>query len=157
MEASTIVKALKEKGRVTLQEGGGRLVNLIMPEEFHPGKDQENAIFLLADLFQIRSVAGQYSEVALDIVEYATKPTVYTTKASPLLVNKPKSGDEVKFSLIKRGFWHQVIFGVGRPILFQEVKQAEGEVEVVKENFPLYQGNVKRLFLGPDGQVKIGG
>ncbi len=157
MEASTVVKALKEKGRVTLLEGGGRLVKLILPEELQSGKDEEEAIFLLADLFQIRSLAGQFSEVALDIVEYATKPTVYTTTASPLLMHKPGSDDKVRFCLIKRGLWHQVIFGVGRPILFQEANQAEGEVIEVKENFPLFQRSVKRLFLGPDGQVKIGG
>ncbi len=155
MEASEIVKALREKGRVAVRDGNGRGMELLTPEEYVSGKDQEDAVFLLYELFQIRGVASQFSEVALDIVEFATKPTIYTSGASPVLNNGPVEGGLVRFGLIRKGFWNKVIFGYSRPLLFQP--KTDGEVDFhVEESFPLLHDKVVHMFLSPEGEVKIG-
>lgn len=155
MEVNTIVQELREKGRSSILEGSGRRLELIVPDSYEAESDQE-AVFLLIDLFQIRSVAGQFSEIALDIIEFATKPTVYTTLASPLIGRAPVENGKVKFSILKQGWWHKVVFNFGRPLLFKEIDGSEGAHEV-KEKFPLFGSGVKRMFLSPEGEVKIGG
>ncbi|WP_186756374.1 hypothetical protein [Echinicola salinicaeni] len=154
MEINTIVRLLRENGRVCLQEGAGRKIELINPDLYDENLDQ-SAIYLLTDLFQIRALAGQFSEIALDIVEYATKPTIYTSLASPLLVKGPVEEGKVKFSILKQGFWNKVVFSFSRPLLYKEVFEQE-EAGTVKEKFPLFRSDVKRLFLSPEGDVKIG-
>lgn len=154
MEVNTIVQELREKGRSCLLEGNGRRLELIVPDCYEAEKDEE-AVFLLIDLFQIRSVAGQFSEIALDIVEYATKPTIYTTLASPLMGKGPVRDGKIKFSILKQGWWNKVVFNFGRPLLFKEVDGCP-EAHEVKEKFPLFGSGVKKMFLSPEGEVKIG-
>lgn len=154
MEINTIVRLLRENGRVCVQEGAGKKIELINPDLYDKEADQ-SAIYLLTDLFQIRALAGQFSEIALDIVEYATKPTIYTSLASPLLSNGPVEDGKVKFSILKQGFWNKVVFSFSRPLLYKEVFEQE-EAGLVKDKFPLFRSDVKRLFLSPDGDVKIG-
>ncbi|WP_215222899.1 hypothetical protein [Echinicola shivajiensis] len=154
MEINTIVRLLRENGRVCVQEGVGKKIELINPDHYDEVADQ-SAIYLLTDLFQIRALAGQFSEIALDIVEYATKPTIYTSLASPLLSNGPVEDGKVKFSILKQGFWNKVVFSFSRPLLYKEAFEQE-EAGLVKDKFPLFRSDVKRLFLSPDGDVKIG-
>lgn len=107
------------------------------------------------DLFQIRALAGQFSEIALDIIEFATKPTVYTSWASDLLQQGPVHEAKVKFGILKKGFWNNIVFSFSRPLVVQHGKEEEA-IGKVSEKFPLFQNDVKRLFLSADGDVKIG-
>ncbi|QDH79601.1 hypothetical protein FKX85_11350 [Echinicola soli] len=154
MEVKTIVDELREKGRVCVLDGSGKPVELIVPEHFQD-KDDSQAIFLLVDLFQIRALAGQFSEIALDIIEFATKPTVYTSWASDLLKKGPIHVEKVKFSILKKGFWNNIVFSFSRPLVVQHGKKEEA-IGSVSEKFPLFQGEVKKLFLSAEGDVKIG-
>ncbi|WP_200976233.1 hypothetical protein [Echinicola sp. 20G] len=156
MEVKTIVEELREKGRVCVEEGSGKVIELIDPNHYESGKDSDEAVFLLVDIFQIRGIAGQFSEIALDIVEFATKPTVYTTLASKLLENGPVKDGRVKFSVFRNDIWNKIVFSFSRPLIYQE-KNGADDVIKLKEKFPLFKSDVKRLFLSPDGDVKIGG
>lgn len=155
MEVKIIVQELREKGRCCILEGNGKIVELIVPDHYEAEKDQD-ALFLLVDIFQIRGIAGQFSEIALDIVEFATKPTVYTSTASPLLEKGPIEDGKVKFSILKPGFWNKIVFNFGRPLLFKQTNDSAFLGEV-KDKFPLFGSGVKKLFLSPEGEVKIGG
>ncbi|GGF16449.1 hypothetical protein [Echinicola rosea] len=154
MEVKTIVDELREKGRVCVTEGSGKPVELIVPENFQDGDDPQ-AIFLLVDMFQIRALAGQFSEIALDIIEFATKPTIYTSWASDLLKNGPVYEGKVKFSILKKGLWNNLIFSFSRPLVVQRGKEEEA-IGKVSEKFPIFQQEVKKLFLSAEGDVKIG-
>ncbi|AWW31802.1 hypothetical protein DN752_17625 [Echinicola strongylocentroti] len=154
MEVKTIVDALREKGRVCVMESGGKPVEMIVPE-FYNENDDPAALFVLVDLFQVRGVAGQFSEIALDIIEFATKPTIYTSWASDLLENGPVHEGKVKFSILKKGSWNKIVFSFSKPLIFQEGK-VQDAMGTIDEKFPLFHPGVKKLFLSADGEVKIG-
>lgn len=153
MDVSTIVNELRQKGRVAVRDGSGKVVELIVPEHFDPQSDSKEAVFLLVDLFQIRGIAGQFSEIALDIIEFASKPTIYTSPASSLQKSGPIIQGNVRFCILKKGIWQKIVFGFSRPLVFQEGGDPAGAVE---EPFPLFQKEVKKMFLTADGEVKIG-
>lgn len=154
MEVKEIVTVLKQKGRVCIREANGKVVELIAPSAWDASTDDMQGIFLLFEVFQIRTIAEQFSEVSLDVVEYATKPTVYHTVASRISQLGPRQGNQVKFALIRSDFWNKLLFGFGQPLIVQYVfaKTADFEVSTF---FPLLSPNAKELYLGPDGDIKI--
>jgi hypothetical protein len=155
VEIKEIVQTLRKEGRICLQEGLGNNIELVVPERWEERHDRQEGIFLIFDLFQIRILALPFSEVSLDIVELATQPIIYHTTANEVLKNAPVINHVVKFSLIKEGFWNQVLFNYGRPLIYQ-VPDFQGEVENhVRVKFPLVTAGVKEMFLGPEGQVKM--
>lgn len=154
MEIKKIVQTLRNEGRITLKEGHGKIIELITPDKWDAIRDSPEGVFLISDLFQIRSLALPFSEVSLDIVELSSPPIIYHTPAGKGLTHGPVIENVVKFSLIKEGFWNQVIFNFGRPLIYQG--REAGELEnTVRENFPLAAGKVREMFLGPEGEVKI--
>ncbi|MEX2594389.1 MAG: hypothetical protein WD426_16585 [Anditalea sp.] len=155
MEINKIVQTLRKEGRIYIKEGQGKIIELIVPERWKAHLDRQDGVFLIFDLFQIRNIALPFSEVSLDIVELASKPIIYHTTANEALKNAPVSDHVVRFSLIKEGFWNQLLFNYGRPLIYQ-VPDLQGEVEnTVNKKFPLMAGGVKEMFLGPEGEVKI--
>jgi len=151
VEIKNIIKILNDEGRITLRDGDGLLLDLISPLQWHNQKDDAEGVFLLFDLFQIRSIAEQFSEVALDIVEYAEKPVIFHTPAGRNLVGGPSAEGLVKFLMIKKGFWNSLLFSYGKPLVFQRSAQKSTEYKI-DEIFPVAH---RSLFLGPDGDVKI--
>ncbi len=154
MENIAVAKQLKLAGRVVLKEGNGRLVELILPNYWKTGEDSEKGIFLLFDLFQIRSVTEQFSEVSLDIVDFASKATIYQSPVNRILQSGPIVEKKVMFSLIRNEFWNKLLFAFSEPVIFQEAKDKVVDFET-KERFPLYGPDVKEMYLSPDGDVKI--
>ena len=73
MEIKDAVKILKEIGRIKVKDGHGTILELVAPQSWDAAKDDQEGIFLFFEVFQIRHVAEQFSEVSLDIIEYATK------------------------------------------------------------------------------------
>lgn len=156
VEMNEIVHRLRREGRICLKEGQNKLIELIVPESWDPHLDKKDGVFLLSDLFQVRNIALPFSEVSLDIVELASQPLIYHTPANVALSKAPVSGHMVKFALIKEGFWNKLLFNFGRPLIFQIPDFSGEEVEYkVIERFPLVTGEVKEMFLGPEGEVKI--
>lgn len=152
---NNIVQKLRREGRVYLQEGHHRVIELLDPESWDSQLDRKEGVFLLSDLFQIRTIALPFSEVSLDIVELASRPIIYHTTANAALKKAPLTDHVVKFALIKEGFWNRLLFNYGRPLIYQ-LPDYSGEVEnSVNEKFPLLTVGVKEMFLGPEGEVKI--
>lgn len=154
LDSSLIVKTLTKGGRCTIQEGNGRFLTFLYVNEWHEevGYDW---VFVLYDIFQIRSVADQFSEVSLDIVEFASKPTIYHSPASSLLPLGLAKNGIIRFALIRDKAWNGLLFQANK-LLMVRMDDEKNLVDFkVKELFPLFSPNLKELFLSPEGDVKI--
>ncbi|MCE7056538.1 hypothetical protein LZF95_17780 [Algoriphagus sp. AGSA1] len=153
MDHAKLVSSFREKGVLHLKEGNGKVITLMKPENWKTelGKDW---MFLLFDLFQIRTICEPFSEVSLDIVEYAGKPTIYHSPANHIIKNGPIEDGILRFSLILEPNWNKLLFQIAQPVL---VKIDSGEVTDHHTTilFPLLSPSTKEMFLGPDGDVKI--
>jgi len=114
----------------------------------------QEGIYLLFDLFQIRTLCVAFSEVSLDIVDFASKPTIYQSPVNPLLPKGAVVNGLVRFSLIREPNWNKLLFQIAHPVLFTEEKDVKADVQT-NLLFPLFHSGTKELFLGPEGEVKI--
>jgi hypothetical protein len=151
---NTLVQSLRQEGRITIMEGHGKIIDLVVPEKWKADADSPEGIFLIFEIFQFRSFAQPFSEVSLDIVELASKPIIYHTPANGSVSNAPIVNGLVKFAFIQEGFWNRFLFNFGRPLIYQASELLETENNTA-EKFPLAAEDVKEMFLGPQGEVKI--
>lgn len=153
MEIKEVVNVLKEKGRVKIKDGQGAILELISVSNWDTAKD-DDGIFLFFDLFQIRSVAEPFSDVSLDIIAFASKPTIYHTPVNRVLKTGPIHDKKVKFAIIQKDFWNKLLFAYSQPLILQYVKSEHFDFET-KEHFPLLSAGTKEMFLSPEGDVRI--
>jgi len=153
LDHAAILSSLKENGKVYLQEGSGKTFCL-RKGALAEKEVIQKGIYLLFDLFQIRTLCVSFSEVSLDIVDFASKPTIYQSPVNPLLPKGAVVDGLVRFSLIREPNWNKLLFQIAHPVVFTEEQGVEAEV---KTNllFPLFHLGTKELFLGPEGEVKI--
>lgn len=112
-------------------------------------------VYLLFDLFQIRSVCMPFSEVSLDIVDFGSKPTIFLSPVSPVIKSGPIQDGNIRFSLIRDSNWNKLLFQISQPVLARvdpNLSQADFQTDLY---FPLLGPSTKEMFLGPDGDVKI--
>jgi hypothetical protein len=153
LDQAIILAILKEKGKVYIKEGSGKVFSLrkgTLAEQEHI----TGGIYLLFDLFQIRTLCVSFSEVSLDIVDFASKPTIYQSPANPSLPKGAVVDGLVRFSLIREPNWNKLLFQIAHPVLFTEESGVEAEVQT-SLLFPLFHTGTKELYLGPEGEVKI--
>lgn len=151
MESKTILKIISEEGRVTLKDKDGLIFDLVAPQSWVPEKDDPQGVFLLFDLFQIRGISEQFSEVALDIVEFTEKPVIFHSPKSRSLAYGPSFEGKVKFLMLKKGYWNDLLFNFGKPLIYQRSVNKITEYQM-NEIFPVAH---RSLYLGPEGDVKI--
>ncbi|WP_245889484.1 hypothetical protein [Cecembia rubra] len=154
VEIREVVNKIKENGRVKIKEGNGSILELIGLDHWNPETDDYEGIFLFFDLFQIRTVARPFSDVSLDIVEFATKPTIYHTPVNNTLHNGPIEHGNIRFSVLRKEFWNKLLFAYAQPIIVQYSKIQEFDFQT-EEYFPLLSAGTKEMFLSPEGDVKI--
>ena len=153
LDQANILTLLKEKGKVYIKEGSGKIFSLCKGS-LAEQEQIEGGIYLLFDLFQIRTICVSFSEVSLDIVEFASKPTIYESPANPMLPKGAVVNGLVRFSLIREPNWNKLLFQIAQPVLFKEESGVEAAVQT-SLLFPLFHLGTKELFLGPEGEVKI--
>jgi hypothetical protein len=153
LDQANILTRLKEKGIVYIKEGSGKIFSL-RKGSLAEKEILEKGIYLLFDLFQIRTLCVSFSEVSLDIVEFASKPTIYESPANPLLPKGAVVNGLVRFSLIREPNWNKLLFQIAQPVIFTEETGVEAAVQT-SLLFPLFHAGTKQLFLGPEGEVKI--
>lgn len=153
MELADLAKKIKTDGILHLKEGNGKVMTFIKPEDWEPSMG-EDWIFLIFELFQIRGICKPFSEVSLDIVEYASKPTIYHSPPNRLLISPPLADGNLKFSIIREPSWNKFLFQLSQPILVK-LDTKEKVFEETALVFPLFSPNVKELMLGAEGDVKI--
>jgi len=138
---------------VTLEDSNKKKITLLNPSKWSKemGTDW---IYLLFDLFQIRTIATQFSEVTLDLVEYASKPTIYHTAPNFLAEKGPVENDLIKFALIRAPKWESLLFKISQPVLVK--LDSDKDIDFSLDDFfPLYSTNLKEIFLGSEGEIKI--
>jgi hypothetical protein len=153
LDQASILALLKEKGKVYIKEGSGKVFSL-RKGSLAEQEQVTGGIYLLFDLFQIRTLCVSFSEVSLDIVDFASKPTIYQSPANPSLPKGAVVNGLVRFSLIREPNWNKLLFQIAHPVLFTEESGVEVEVQT-SLLFPLFHTGTKELFLGPEGEVKI--
>lgn len=153
LDQANILTLLKEKGKVYIKEGSGKIFSL-RKGSLAEQEQVEGGIYLIFDLFQIRTLCVSFSEVSLDIVEFASKPTIYQSPANPMLPKGAVVNGLVHFSLIREPNWNKLLFQIAQPVLFREESGVEAAVQTSLP-FPLFHAGTKELFLGPEGEVKI--
>lgn len=153
MDHSILVSAFRDTRSLNVKEGNGKVISIIDPSTWTPemGNDW---VFLLFDLFQIRTLCKPFSEVSLDIVEYANKPTIYHSPANSIVKNGPIENGDLKFSLILEPNWNKLLFQISQPVLVK----INSDVEATFSTpilFPLLSPGCKEMYLGTEGEVKI--
>lgn len=154
MDQQAIVKTFRDKGEVTIKEGNGKTLRILKADRWENERGVD-WIFLLFELFQIRSVCVPFSEVSLDIVEFGTKPTIYHSPVSPVVKNAPVQDGNIRFALIREPNWSKLLFAISQPVLVgidSGGAQADFQTDLY---FPLLGPSTKEMFLGPEGDVKI--
>jgi hypothetical protein len=154
MEIKDAVSALKEKGRIRIKDGQGNILELIEISNWDVAMDDTEGVFLFFDLFQIRSVAEPFSDVSLDIIEFASKPTIYHSPVNRVLKSGPIKESIVKFAIIIKDFWNRLLFAYSQPLILQYSKSPQFDFET-KEYFPLLSAGTKEIFLSPEGDIRI--
>ena len=152
MESKIWIKLLKENGSVFLQAAKGLPLKWTLLRSYN-GIGGEG-IFLLYDLYQLRSIAPPFSDISLDIIDWAEEPVIFHTPVSPLLQNGPISKGIIKFALIKEPFWNKMLSACGQILISQEVKDRHKGL-ILEQAFPLQGKRVKEMYLSAEGQVKI--
>ena len=153
MDNFQLEQEIKQKGVLRIKEGNGKMLTLMKPELWKP-EFGNNWIYLLFDLFQIRSICGQFSEVSLDVVEFASKPTIYSSPASKLLRSGPMEAGVLKFSLIRDPNWNKLLFQINSLVLVN-LESIDISTQSIDLLFPLYSPETKEIYLGPEGDIKI--
>ncbi|PZX56034.1 hypothetical protein LV84_02400 [Algoriphagus ratkowskyi] len=153
LDHSQLVAAFRENGILHLKEGNGKVITLMKPEQWKSDMG-DDWTFLLFDLFQIRLICQQFSEVSLDIIEYANKPTVYHSPANSIVKNGPIIDGVLKFSLVMEPSWNKLLFQISQPVLVK-IDTKETTTHQTPLLFPLLSPSAKEMYLGPDGDVKI--
>lgn len=154
MEIKDIINTIKEKGRIKIKEGHGNVLEFIALDKWNQESNSQDDLFLIFDVFQLRSISEQFADVSLDIIEFATKPTIYHTIKGRFLQNGPVKDGKIKFSLIKKDFWNKVLFTYGQVLILSYSKGDEFDFET-KDFFPLLSAGTKEMFLSPEGDIKI--
>jgi hypothetical protein len=153
LELADLAKKIKRDGILHLKEGNGKVMTFMKPEDWELSKGKD-WIFLIFELFQIRTICEPFSEVSLDIVEFASKPTIYHSTPNRVLKTPPLEDGNLRFSIIREPSWNKFLFQLSQPILVK-LDTNEKVFDETTLVFPLFSPNVKELMLGAEGDVKI--
>ncbi|EIM73081.1 hypothetical protein A3SI_18417 [Nitritalea halalkaliphila LW7] len=151
-----LLEAIRQKGRVWVKDSLGQPMEWVLASHWSSEDGQEGTA-LLFDLFQIRSICPPFSEVSLDIVQFASKPTVYHSPVNSVLQAGPVKDGIIRFSVIKHPTWNGLLFSISQVVFAKyPVQVPEGaEIFVVDAPFLLQAKGHKALYLDPEGGIKI--
>ncbi len=153
MENKKWGKKLRENKSLLVQTGDNQLLQM-KSFSYEVAGHQPEGIYLLYEIFQLRSIALPFEEVALDLIEWTEKPVVFSTFPSNLLEDATNSDALIKFALIKEPYWRDFLFNSGQIVLCQSRKNGIPEC-TSNRPFPWTTPSAINMFIGPDGEVKI--
>ena len=110
--------------------------------------------FLIHEIYQVQTLLGNFSEVALDIVEYSADEVVFLSPPSSWFLNERNSGGLIKFALINSPQWKQLLYHLKEIVFLKWVDDPETSAIVMAEAFPLTRSS-RSMELHADGRVKI--
>ncbi|WP_157972067.1 hypothetical protein [Pleomorphovibrio marinus] len=144
---------LRKSKTLLVEDGGGQglEMRLFSNQELHPVGE---GIYLLHEIYQLRSIALPFEEVALDIIEWTERPVVYSSYPSKMLEDAKNPDALIKFAFIKEQFWKDFLFSAGQIVLCQKKINTTPQFKT-DQLFPWTTSKATEMFLGPDGEVKI--
>ena len=151
MDHKEISRQFTEAGKISFEDTQGQGFDWVKVEQWRPEMD---GLFLIHEIYQLKSLVGNFSEIALDIVEYAADETIFLSPQPSWNINKGKSGGLIKFALVGSPYWKQILQQI-REIVFLKWED-EKRSSVIKggQAFPFTRKS-KLMGLYEDGRVKI--
>ena len=114
MDHKEISRQFTETGKISFEDTQGQGFDWVKVEQWRPEMD---GLFLIHEIYQLKSLVGNFSEIALDIVEYAADETIFLSPQPSWNINKGKSGGLIKFALVGSPYWKQILQQI-REIVF---------------------------------------
>lgn len=144
---------LRKNDTLVVEDGGGQLLEMrLLTKEGVP--PESAGVYLLHEIYQLRTITLPFGEVALDIIAFNERPVVYSTYPSKMLEHAKNSDALIKFAFIKEQFWKDFLFNAGQIVLCQKTKTGAPQF-ITNRPFPWTTPKATEMFLGPDGEVKI--
>lgn len=153
MDHKALIKAFRDKGELTLNLSDNHSITLLQTNHWSLEKGSE-WMYLLFDTFQIRSIAPQPSEVGLDLIEFASKPTIYWSEPNFQSKKGPLKDGKISFSIIKEPSWNKLLFQISQPVL-AKLDSGQKPDARLDMSFPLFYNGLKVIYLGENGDIKI--
>ncbi|MEX2513688.1 MAG: hypothetical protein WD398_12355 [Cyclobacteriaceae bacterium] len=151
MDFNNIKEIFKNKGELTIHDGKDHVFQFIKLQHWHPAEED---ILLIHEMFQLKGLVGNFSEVALDIIEFSPDKLIFHSPSMVKSINAPNSNGFIKFALIKHPFWNKLLFHLREVVVFRAMESSSWQVET-QEIFPLLEGKIKEMQLNAEGGVKI--
>jgi len=136
---------------LSFQDQKGACFGWIKSSQWKPGME---GLFLIHEIYQLQSLVGNFSEVALDIVEYAADEVVFLSPPSSLFLNERKSEGLIKFALINSPQWKQLLHHIQEMVFLKWVDEPKPSTISGVADFPLNRKS-RMMELHADGRVKI--
>jgi len=147
------VKAqFRQTGKITFQDSRGKVFEWLSAGSNTAGA---GGIFLIHEVYQLQALVGNFSEVALDIVEYAPDKVIFHSPPVNGFGNGVNSPGLIKFALIKSPYWHRLLFELRKTVVLQWPEKPEQPGLIGEQPFPLQEYGSKAMELHADGKVKI--
>ncbi|SHN13333.1 hypothetical protein SAMN04488057_107180 [Cyclobacterium lianum] len=151
MDYRAVKSQFRQKGTITIKDSRGTTFQWFSPKD--PNMPH-TGVYLIHEVFQLQALAGSFSEVALDIVEYSADKVIFHSPPAPGINGRVNSGGLIKFALIKSPFWHRLLFELRDTVEMQWVEKS-GEIPfLAQEAFPLHFSETETMELHADGRVK---
>jgi len=117
-------------------------------------KPEMDGVFLIHEIYQLKSLVGNFSDVALDIVEYAADETVFLSPQPSWNINKGKSGGLIKFALVSSPYWKQLLRQIREIVFLKWEDKVLPSAIIGAQTFP-FNRKSRVMELHEDGRVKI--
>src|SRR5690606_4020257 len=147
-----IVRTLKEQGRIFLEEGHGKTIELVVQDRWDSQRDSPEGICLIHEIFQLKGLTLPFSEVYLDAVDLSTTPVIFHSPVNERLVIGPISDHEVIFVVRLARVYYNLIFSLGSLLLWAYRAHLWVDILTVLK-VCLVTGGVAYMFLALQEQV----
>jgi hypothetical protein len=137
--------------KLSFQDPKGACFEWIKSSEWKP---EMEGFFLIHEIYQVQSLVGNFSEVALDIVEYAADEVVFLSPQSSWFLNGGKSEGLIKFALVSSPQWKQLLHQIREMVFLKWVDEVQPPAILGAAAFPFTRKS-RLIELHADGRVKI--
>ena len=137
--------------KLSFKDPQGAGFEWIKSSQWKPGME---GLFLIHEIYQLQSLVGNFSEVALDIIEYAADEVVFLSPPSSWFLNGGKSEGLIKFALVSSPQWKQLLHQIREIVFLRWVDEADPNAILGETAFP-FTRKPRLMELHADGRVKI--
>mgnify|MGYP003136021070 CR=1 FL=1 len=151
MDYKEISKRFASEGQISFEDANGVSFAWVKVDQWKP---EMEGCFLIHEIYQLKSLVGNFSDIALDIVEYAADETIFISPQPAWNINKGKSGGLIKFALVGHPYWKKMLQQIREIVFLKWQEDVEPSAISGAEDFPFNQQS-RLMGLYEDGRVKI--